>query len=65
MSVLQTICEIPFVALFGMSSFAIRLPRAILGCLELVAFYQLYKESRGALFAKIGTFLLAVMPVTS
>ena len=62
MSVLQTICEIPFVALFGMTSFAIRLPRAILGCLELVAFYQLCKEIRGARFARIGTFILAVMP---
>lgn len=62
MSVLQTLCEIPFVAVFGMTSFAIRLPRAIIGCLGIVAFYELCKEIRGDRFARVGAFVLSVMP---
>lgn len=45
-----------------MTSFAVRLPRAILGCFELVAFYALCREIRGSRFARIGTLILAVMP---
>jgi hypothetical protein len=62
MSVMQSYCMIPFVALFGLTTFAVRLPQAVLGCITLVAFYFLAKRIRNEKFALVATFLLAVMP---
>ena len=62
MSVMLTLIEIPFVAICGLSAFSIRLCRAFLGCIELLAFSELCREIRGEKFAVVGTFILAVMP---
>ncbi|MEE8814875.1 MAG: glycosyltransferase family 39 protein [Lachnospiraceae bacterium] len=62
MSIMLTLLEIPFVAGFGLSAFSVRLTRAVLGCIELIAFAALCREIRGEKFAAVGTFLLSVMP---
>ena len=61
-SVLQAYLIMPFMALFGPTSMAVRLPQAIVGCLSLAAFYLLAKEIRNQEFALLAAGLLAIMP---
>lgn len=62
MSVLYSYLTMPFLALFGSTAVAIRLPQAILGCVSVWAAYVLGKEilneKAGAVFA----LLLAINP---
>ena len=61
-SLLQALCQMPFVKLFGLNSFAIRLPAAILGCVTLYAFYYICKKIKDEEFAIFALFILSVMP---
>lgn len=61
-SIMATLCEMPFIALFGLNSFAVRLPREILGCFGIIAFYFLCKELRGRRAALIGATVISIMP---
>ncbi len=62
MSVMQALCQMPFIAVFGLNSFALRLPAALLGCVTLYAFYYICKKAYGEDFALFATFILSVMP---
>ena len=64
MSIMNAYLMIPFVAIFGPTIFAVRLPQAILGILTVSAFYKLFR----LLFADdktvslIALFILAINP---
>ncbi len=62
MSVMASLVCMPFIALFGLTTFAVRLPRAVVGCLGLLAFYGICKETRGKKFALYAVFVMALMP---
>lgn len=62
MSIMQALCQMPFIAIFGLNSFSLRLPAAILGCITLYCFYYICLKSKGADFALFATFILSVMP---
>ena len=62
MNALESYLMIPFVALMGLTPFAIRLPQAIIGCLSLPIFYLLLKKMYGPKAGVIGMFILAVCP---
>ena len=59
---LLTYLMIPFIAIFGLSTFAIRLPMAILGGISLVVFYYLLKRMTNKKVAIIGLIFLAICP---
>lgn len=62
MNALQSYLIMPFMAIFGVNSFSVRLPQAILGCLTLLAFYDAAKRIRGRQFAILALAVLSVMP---
>lgn len=62
MSALQVYLMIPWVAIFGLTSFAIRLPQAIHGVLTIVAFYFFARKIRGEKFALTAMALLTIVP---
>ena len=62
MNALETYLMIPFVAIFGLTPLAIRLPQAIIGVLSLAAFYGLLKTQVSEERALAGMGLLAVLP---
>lgn len=51
-----------FIAIFGNSVLAIRLPMAIVGCISLFIFYQLLKRNINKKVALIGLFFFAICP---
>ena len=53
---------IPFISLFGLTFFSIRLPMAILGCISLLVFYFLLKRIANKKMALLGLFFLAICP---
>lgn len=61
-SIMQTIWQIPWIKLFGLNSFTIRVPAAILGCITLIAFYYICYKIRGKNFAFVALFLMSIMP---
>lgn len=54
----------PFIALFGLSVWSVRIPMAIVGCVSLVVFYFLLKnvDRENKAFVLMGTFLFAIFP---
>lgn len=63
MNALYTYLSIPFVGLFGLTTWATRLPQAILGVLTLFVFCRLMGRLSGnRRFVLLATFLLAVNP---
>ena len=62
MSCMQALIQMPFIAFFGLNSFALRLPAAILGCITIYAFFYICQKIRGIDFAYFAAFILAVMP---
>ena len=62
MSVLQAWLQMPFVLLFGLNSFSIRIPAAIVGCFSLYAFYYICKMIKDEKFALFALFIFAIMP---
>lgn len=61
-NVLYSYLSIPFVALFGLNTFSIRLVSALFGSLSLPVFYLLAKKLRGDSFAVAALFFLVINP---
>ena len=61
-NVLMSYLAMPFLALFGLSEWTIRLPNAISGCLTLFVFWRLARRTGGRRFGLLALFLLAVNP---
>jgi len=62
MNALQTYLAIPFVKLFGLSVYTIRLPMLITSCFSLYAFYAILKELFNEKVGLLGLFILAICP---
>ena len=62
MSIMQALWQMPFILIFGLNSFALRLPAGILGCITVYCFYYICKKIKGEEFAIFAAFILAVMP---
>ena len=62
MNALQSYLMIPFIALFGMKTWVIRLPQLLIACASLPAFYALMRRIAGKRAALIGLFLLVISP---
>lgn len=52
----------PFIAILGLNEFSLRLPMAIVGCVAIVAFYQLLKNLTGRKETIVGTMIFALAP---
>lgn len=59
---LYSYLAIPFIALFGLSPFSLRLPAALCGTLSLPLFYAAARRVRGEHFALWALFALAINP---
>ena len=59
---LYSYLAMPFIALFGLNSFALRLPAALCGSLSLPLFYSAARRVRGEHFALWALFALAINP---
>lgn len=53
---------IPFIRLFGLSLFTVRLPMALAGCVSLWAFYSILRRAKNKALPLLGLFLLAICP---
>lgn len=53
---------IPFIRIWGLNAFSVRLPMALMGCISLPFFYYSVKQVRGKEAGLLGMFLLAVNP---
>ena len=62
MNALESYLMIPFIALFGLETWAVRLPQLIVGVLSLVAAYDILKRTAGRWAGLCGLFLMAVCP---
>lgn len=62
MNALESYLMVPFVAIFGLKVWVIRLPMLLAGILSLVAVYKLVKMFSGARLALATLFVLAVAP---
>jgi len=52
----------PFIKLFGLTEFAIRLPMAVIGCMSLLVLKKTLNIIGSSKLAAIGTFVFAIMP---
>ena len=59
---LLTYIMMPFILIFGLSTFAIRIPMSILGAISLFIFYCLLKRMTNQKIAIIGIIFLAICP---
>ena len=62
MNALESYLMIPFIALFGLEVWAVRLPQLIVGVLSLIAAYDILKRMAGRWAGLCGMFLMAVCP---
>ena len=62
MNALETYLMLPFVALFGLKTWAIRLPQLLVGALSLPACYGAVRRMRDARQACVTMLLLAICP---
>ena len=62
MNALESYLMIPFIALFGLEVWAVRLPQLIVGVLSLIAVYDILKRMAGRWAGLCGMFLMAVCP---
>lgn len=62
MSALQSYLMIPFIALFGLETWVIRLPQALLACAALPAMYALLQTLFDRRTALVGLSFLAICP---
>lgn len=62
MNALESYLMIPFIALFGLEVWAVRLPQMIVGVLSLVAAYDILRRMAGRWAGLCGLFLMAVCP---
>ena len=59
---LYSYLSMPFIAMFGLSAFSIRIVSALFGILTLPVFWLLAREARGRTFALAAVLVLAVNP---
>ena len=59
---LYSYLSMPFIAIFGLNEFSVRLLAAVLGSLALLVFYSLARRIRGEGFGLLALFLLATNP---
>ena len=59
---LYTYLLIPFIKIFGLTKFAVRLPMAIISCASVIIMYFLLKNIFGKKVATIGTVFLSICP---
>ena len=62
MNALESYLMIPFIALFGLEVWAVRLPQLIVGVFSLIAAYDILKRTAGRWAGLCGMFLMAVCP---
>lgn len=62
MNALESYLMIPFIALFGLEPWAVRLPQLMVAVLSLIAAYDVLKRMADQWAALCGMFLLAVCP---
>ena len=62
MNALESYLMIPFIALFGLETWAVRMPQLIVGILSLVAAYDVLKRTADRWAGLCGMFLMAVCP---
>ena len=62
MNALESYLMMPFIALFGLEAWAVRLPQLIVAVLSLIAAYDVMKRLIDRWAALCGLFLLAVCP---
>ena len=62
MNALESYLMIPFIALFGLKAWAVRLPQLIVGVLSLIAACDILKRTAGRWAGLCGMFLMAVCP---
>lgn len=62
MNVLESFLMMPFIALFGLKTWVIRLPQLLVGLLSIAAAYGIGKRARDERFGLLFAFLLAVCP---
>ena len=62
MNALQSYLAIPFIKIFGLSVFTIRLPMLIVSCFSLYAFYLLLKELFNENVGLVGLAFLCICP---
>ena len=62
MNALESYLMIPFIALFGLKVWAVRMPQLIVGVLSLIAAYDILKRTAGRWAGLCGLFLMAVCP---
>ena len=62
MNALETYLMLPFLALFGLKTWVIRLPQLITGCLSLPAMYGVVRRVRDERQGLVSMLLLAVCP---
>ena len=62
MNALESYLMIPFIALFGLEVWAVRLPQLIVGIFSLAAAYDILKRTAGHWAGLCGLFLMAVCP---
>jgi len=61
-NVLYSYLMIPFIVIFGLTEFAVRLPMAIIGCISLLLTYFTLKKMKNKNFALVGLAFLAICP---
>lgn len=62
MNALESYLMIPFIALFGLEVWAVRMPQMIVGVLSLIAAYDILRRMAGRWAGLCGMFLMAVCP---
>lgn len=62
MNALESYLMMPFIALFGLQTWAIRLPQVIIAILSIIVFYALLKELYDEKMALIGMAILTITP---
>ena len=62
MNVLESLMMMPFIALFGLRTWVIRLPQLIVGLLSIAAAYGIGRRTGGERFGLLFALLLAVCP---
>jgi 4-amino-4-deoxy-L-arabinose transferase-like glycosyltransferase len=61
-NVLYSYLSMPFIALFGLNEFSVRLLSGLIGCATLPVFYLLARKLRGSLFGLLALLMLALNP---
>lgn len=61
-NVLYSVLDMPFILLFGLNLFSLRLPAALLGVVAVVVFWRLARRCRGPVCGLCALLLIAINP---